>query len=78
MVGCSTLAVAPNLAFACMHQALGKAADSDGYVARQAHVELAERMRKRDAGSAPAVGDRVPYVIIQVGRGGEGREGGVL
>jgi hypothetical protein len=29
-------------------------------------VELAERMRKRDAGSAPAMGDRVAYVIIQV------------
>lgn len=34
------------------------------YAARQAHVELAERMRKRDAGSAPQLGDRVPYVII--------------
>lgn len=29
-----------------------------------AHVELAERMRRRDAGSAPHLGDRVPYVII--------------
>eukprot|EP00118_Oscarella_pearsei_P010957 m.70078 g.70078 ORF g.70078 m.70078 type:complete len:1078 (+) comp35658_c0_seq2:34-3267(+) len=34
------------------------------YAGRQAHVELAARMRKRDAGSAPALGDRVPYVII--------------
>ncbi|XP_039267108.2 DNA polymerase delta catalytic subunit-like [Styela clava] len=34
------------------------------YAAKQAHVELAERMRKRDAGSAPQLGDRVPYVII--------------
>jgi DNA polymerase delta subunit 1 len=49
-----------------VEQALGKSADSEAYVAKQAHVELAERMRKRDAGSAPAVGDRVPYVIIQV------------
>ena len=38
-------------------------ADSD-YSARMAHVELANRMRKRDAGSAPRLGDRVPYVII--------------
>jgi len=30
----------------------------------QAHVELAERMRKRDAGSAPQLGDRVPFVIV--------------
>ncbi|KAJ2613724.1 DNA-directed DNA polymerase delta [Coemansia sp. RSA 1365] len=34
------------------------------YAGKQAHVELAERMRKRDAGSAPQLGDRVPYVII--------------
>lgn len=27
------------------------------------HVELAKRMRKRDPGSAPVTGDRVPYVI---------------
>ncbi|KAJ1670216.1 DNA-directed DNA polymerase delta, partial [Spiromyces aspiralis] len=31
------------------------------YAAKQAHVELAERMRQRDAGSAPQLGDRVPY-----------------
>lgn len=52
------------------------------YAAKQAHVELAERMRQRDAGtlaslcrrafplrlpigSAPALGDRVAYVIIK-------------
>jgi DNA polymerase delta subunit 1 len=29
------------------------------YAVKQAHVELAERMKKRDAGSAPALGDRV-------------------
>ena len=27
------------------------------------------RMRKRDAGSAPQLGDRVPYVIIAKGKG---------
>ncbi|VDO52257.1 unnamed protein product [Haemonchus placei] len=36
----------------------------DKYQAKQAHVELAARMRKRDPGSAPRLGDRVPYVII--------------
>ena len=35
------------------------------YAGKQAHVELAERMRQRDAGSAPALGDRVAYVIIK-------------
>ncbi|CAN9505712.1 unnamed protein product [Ophioblennius macclurei] len=39
------------------------------YAGKQAHVELAERMRKRDAGSAPNLGDRVPYVIIKATKG---------
>jgi len=39
------------------------------YSAKQAHVELAARMRKRDAGSAPHMGDRVPYVIIAASKG---------
>ncbi|CAL1535781.1 unnamed protein product [Lymnaea stagnalis] len=34
------------------------------YAGKQAHVELANRMQKRDPGSAPKLGDRVPYVII--------------
>lgn len=34
------------------------------YSAKQAHVELAHKMRKRDPGTAPKLGDRVPYVII--------------
>eukprot|EP01059_Diplonema_ambulator_P013694 TRINITY_DN24265_c0_g1_i1.p1 TRINITY_DN24265_c0_g1~~TRINITY_DN24265_c0_g1_i1.p1 ORF type:complete len:1057 (+),score=330.98 TRINITY_DN24265_c0_g1_i1:220-3171(+) len=39
--------------------------DKDKYAGRQAHAELAERMRQRDPGSAPSVGDRVPYVIVK-------------
>ncbi|KAI9201944.1 DNA polymerase family B-domain-containing protein [Polychytrium aggregatum] len=42
-------------------KALGKAE----YAGKQAHAELAERMRKRDAGSAPSLGDRVSYVIVK-------------
>ncbi|KAJ7493450.1 DNA polymerase family B-domain-containing protein [Mycena galericulata] len=42
-----------------------KALAKSDYAAKQAHVELAERMRKRDAGSAPALGDRVAYVIVK-------------
>ncbi|KAI4149062.1 MAG: hypothetical protein LQ341_001411 [Variospora aurantia] len=51
------------------------AADDDddkakkGYTNKQAHVELAERMKKRDLGSAPTLGDRVAYVIVK-GAGG--------
>ncbi|KAJ0180423.1 hypothetical protein K1T71_003827 [Dendrolimus kikuchii] len=33
------------------------------YAAKQAHVELANKMKKRDPGSAPKLGDRVPYVL---------------
>ncbi|KAH8724119.1 catalytic subunit DNA polymerase-like protein delta [Phaeosphaeriaceae sp. PMI808] len=40
-----------------------------GYTNKQAHVELAERMKKRDAGSAPALGDRVPYVMVKSASG---------
>ncbi|KAI0955116.1 DNA-directed DNA polymerase delta [Taiwanofungus camphoratus] len=42
-----------------------KALTKADYAAKQAHVELAERMKQRDAGSAPALGDRVAYVIIK-------------
>lgn len=33
------------------------------YAAKQAHVELAKKMTKRDPGNAPKLGDRIPYVI---------------
>ena len=36
---------------------------------RQAHVELAEKLRLRDPISAPQVGDRVPYVIVVAAKG---------
>lgn len=42
---------------------------ADDYKNKQPHVELAEKMRKRDPGSAPSVGDRVPYVIISAAKG---------
>ncbi|KAG6817533.1 DNA-directed DNA polymerase delta [Tephrocybe sp. NHM501043] len=42
-----------------------KALAKADYAGKQAHVELAERMKQRDAGSAPALGDRVAYVIIK-------------
>uniref|UniRef100_H3B666 DNA polymerase n=1 Tax=Latimeria chalumnae TaxID=7897 RepID=H3B666_LATCH len=42
---------------------------ADEYAGKQAHVELAQRMRKRDAGSAPNLGDRVPYVIVKAAKG---------
>ena len=42
--------------------------DSD-YANKQPHVELAAKMAKRDAGSAPKLGDRVPYVIVAAPKG---------
>jgi DNA polymerase elongation subunit (family B) len=45
----------------------GEYADPD----RIAHAVLARRMAERDPGSAPAVGDRVPYVYIRPAGGHE-------
>ncbi|GAA5952659.1 hypothetical protein JCM10213_005216 [Rhodosporidiobolus nylandii] len=42
-----------------------KALAKADYAVKQAHTELAARMKARDAGSAPALGDRVAYVIIK-------------
>ncbi|XP_014118403.1 PREDICTED: DNA polymerase delta catalytic subunit, partial [Pseudopodoces humilis] len=42
---------------------------ASAYSAPQAHVALAERLRRRDPGSAPSLGDRVPYVIVSGARG---------
>ncbi|KAK0527699.1 DNA-directed DNA polymerase delta [Tilletia horrida] len=46
-----------------------KALSKQSYEGKQAHVELANRMRQRDAGSAPALGDRVAYVIVKGSKG---------
>ena len=51
-----------------------KALSKSEYAAKQAHVELAERMRKRDAGSAPALGDRVAYVMVKAASGSKNYE----
>lgn len=51
-----------------------KALAKADYTAKQAHVELAERMKKRDAGSAPTLGDRVAYVIVKGSAGAKNFE----
>lgn len=48
----------------CGAQALSRA--DTAYAAKQGHVELAKKMRKRDPATAPTVGDRVAYVHIKV------------
>ncbi|KAK7253937.1 DNA polymerase delta subunit 1 [Aureococcus anophagefferens] len=50
-------------------KSLSKEADSKDYKAKSGHAELAKRMRARDPGTAPNVGDRVPYVIVQAPKG---------
>lgn len=51
-----------------------KALSKSDYTAKQAHVELAERMKKRDPGSAPALGDRVAYVMVKGASGSKNYE----
>ena len=47
---------------------------STTYQAKQAHVELAEKMRKRDPGTAPNIGDRIQYVIVKGEKGSKNYE----
>jgi DNA polymerase delta subunit 1 len=63
-----------DLSLLVISKQLSKSASSEGYAAKQAHVELAERMRKRDPNTAPVVGDRVAYVMIKAGKGAKGFE----
>eukprot|EP00927_Polykrikos_kofoidii_P012434 TRINITY_DN15356_c0_g1_i1.p1 TRINITY_DN15356_c0_g1~~TRINITY_DN15356_c0_g1_i1.p1 ORF type:complete len:1052 (+),score=204.06 TRINITY_DN15356_c0_g1_i1:70-3156(+) len=52
-----------DLSLLVISKSLGKGANPEDYAMKMAHVELAERMRKRDPATAPGSGDRVPYVI---------------
>merc|ERR1719230_746074 len=58
-----------DLSLLVISKSLGKGASAEDYAAKQAHVELADRMRKRDPSSAPGSGDRVPYVITSGSKG---------
>jgi len=44
---------------------ISKSLTKDKYINPQAHSQLTKKMRKRDPTTAPAKGDRVPYVIVQ-------------
>ncbi|CAI6000367.1 unnamed protein product [Closterium sp. NIES-65] len=46
----------------------------DDYAVKAAHVQLAERMRKRDPATAPGIGDRVAYVICKAPKGSKAYE----
>jgi len=57
-----------DLSLLVISKSLGKGASREDYAVKQAHVELAERMRARDPSSAPGSGDRVPYVITSAAK----------
>lgn len=44
------------------------------YAGKQAHVELANKMKERDEATAPSVGDRVAYVMIKGLKGSKAYE----
>ncbi|KAH8741198.1 DNA polymerase delta catalytic subunit [Cryptosporidium ryanae] len=54
-----------DLSLLVVSKSLGK----DDYTAKLPHVELAKRLRIRDPGSAPNIGDRVSYVVIRGAKG---------
>ena len=58
-----------DLSMLVVSKSLAKGADSEAYAARQAHVELAEKIRQRDPANAPSVGDRIQYVFIKSAKG---------
>ena len=64
-----------DLSLLVITKALGKKQKEEGksskntYTAKQAHVELAQKMQQRDAANAPSVGDRVAYVMIKGTKG---------
>jgi len=57
-----------DLSLLVISKSLGKGANREDYSNKQAHVELAERIRKRDPQNAYGSGDRVPYVIVSAAK----------
>jgi DNA polymerase delta subunit 1 len=47
----------------------GLTQEVEDYDNKAAHVELARKMKARDPATAPAVGDRIPYVIVKAAKG---------
>jgi DNA polymerase delta subunit 1 len=44
------------------------------YKTKAAHVELVKRIKKRDPGAVPKLGDRVPFVMVRAGKKAPGYE----
>ncbi len=49
----------------CVVRGQGLTQTAESYKVKAAHVELAEKMMKRDAATAPTLGDRVAYVMVK-------------
>jgi len=58
-----------DLSLLVISKSLGKGCNAEDYAMKLAHVELAEKLKKRDPSTAPGTGDRVPYVILQAAKG---------
>ena len=67
-----------DLSLLVITKGLNKRTDTEGktgtYGNKQAHVELAAKMKERDEASAPTVGDRVAYVMVKGAKGSKGYE----
>merc|ERR1719343_695084 len=63
-----------DLSLLIITKSLGKGNRAEDYANKQAHVELALRMKKRDPSTAPGSGDRVPYVVIAGPKGAKAYE----
>lgn len=63
-----------DLSLLIITKSLGKGDRAEDYANKQAHVELALRMKKRDPSTAPGSGDRVPYVVIAGPKGAKAYE----
>eukprot|EP00917_Polyrhabdina_sp_WS-2016_P027821 GHVP01059411.1.p1 GENE.GHVP01059411.1~~GHVP01059411.1.p1 ORF type:complete len:1059 (+),score=189.46 GHVP01059411.1:43-3177(+) len=48
---------------------MSKSLSKENYTGKQGHVELAAKLKQRDPANAPAVGDRVHYVVVSGNKG---------
>ena len=51
-----------------------KKGDKDVYQVKQAHTELAKKLKERDPNNAPTIGDRVSMVMIRSTKNAVGYE----
>lgn len=57
-----------DLSMLVITKGLNKTGEGDDYKVKQGHIELSKRMRQRDPGSAPVLGERIAYVVVDKGK----------